>query len=204
MQVIVIDSCLACAEGLVSWVRTAGYSASLLQHNEETLFLITQISATEPIFVIGPTMPTHEMFALCHKLQVYDNNRTNAKSRLILISPDADDFTLQCDAAFVGAVACLPITINAETFLEAVTYVGKGCSLIPQDVMRQAFLPIGLTPAELDVLKIMAEGVTDAQIAYKLHKGHQTVRTQIKTIFEKLQVNTRTKAIYRARLRGLI
>lgn len=131
-------------------------------------------------------------------------NNALDRSKIVLISSHADDVTLQCDAAFVGVSACLPITVTDTVFLECVSQVHAGCSLMSQEVLAQAFLPIGLTPAERDVLKVLAEGKTDLQIADILHKGHQTVRSQVKTIFEKLQVNTRQQAVYRAKLRGLV
>lgn len=204
MRVIVIDPCRACAEGLAAWLRAADYAAILLQKVEEVQSLLTQQSAGEQLFVIGPTTPTHEAFALCHTLQSDGNDQAKARSKIIIISPDAEDFTLQCDAVYVGVSAWLPIHITSEAFIETVALVSKGSSLMAHEVLAQAFLPIGLTPIELDVLKVMAEGKTDTQIASILHKGHQTVRTQVKMIFEKLQVNTRQKAIHRAKLRGLV
>ncbi len=62
----------------------------------------------------------------------------------------------------------------------------------------------GLTPRELDVLGLLAEGLSNKQIAGALEIGDQTVKFHLSSIYAKLGVNSRAAAI-RAGLRsGLI
>jgi DNA-binding NarL/FixJ family response regulator len=56
-----------------------------------------------------------------------------------------------------------------------------------------------LTPRELDVLQLMTEGLTYAKIAQRLFVSVNTVRSHVKAIYGKLDVNNRTKAIESAR-----
>jgi len=60
-----------------------------------------------------------------------------------------------------------------------------------------------LTPHELEVLQLIAQGLTHNAIAEKLFLSPKTVRNQVFTIFNKLQVANRAEAIVRAREAGL-
>ena len=53
----------------------------------------------------------------------------------------------------------------------------------------------GLTPAEGEVLRLVARGFDNAAIATQLHKSEKTVRNQVSSIFDKLGVRTRAEAI---------
>ena len=55
----------------------------------------------------------------------------------------------------------------------------------------------GLTPAERDVLRLMAQGLDNLAIARQLDKSEKTVRNQVSSIFDKLGVRTRAEAIVR-------
>ena len=59
-----------------------------------------------------------------------------------------------------------------------------------------------LTPRELEVLGLIAQGLTNNAIAEKLVISPKTVRNQVSTIFSKLQVANRAEAIVRAREAG--
>jgi LuxR family maltose regulon positive regulatory protein len=56
-----------------------------------------------------------------------------------------------------------------------------------------------LTDRELDVLRLMAEGLKYEEIAGRLFISVNTVRSHVKVIYGKLQVKNRTQAIERAR-----
>lgn len=59
-----------------------------------------------------------------------------------------------------------------------------------------------LTPAEREVLRLLALGLDNRAIAAQLDKAEKTVRNQVSSIFEKLGVRTRAEAIVRVRDRG--
>lgn len=61
-----------------------------------------------------------------------------------------------------------------------------------------------LSERELDVLRLMAEGLTYAEITGRLYISLNTVRSHVKSVYGKLGVNNRTRAIDRARQAGLI
>jgi len=55
-----------------------------------------------------------------------------------------------------------------------------------------------LTPRELDVLRLLVKGYSYKMIAYELEIALETIRSHIKKIYEKLQVNSKSEAVARA------
>lgn len=66
---------------------------------------------------------------------------------------------------------------------------------IPQAKIKD---PNALTPRELDVLRLLVQGLSDAQIAEKLILSRRTVTTHLTTIYSKFGVNSRSAAIRHA------
>jgi DNA-binding NarL/FixJ family response regulator len=60
-----------------------------------------------------------------------------------------------------------------------------------------------LTPREVEILEHIAQGLDNAQIAAHLALSEKTVRNNITHIFDKLQVENRSRAIVVAREAGL-
>lgn len=61
-----------------------------------------------------------------------------------------------------------------------------------------------LSDRELDVLRLLARGSTTSQVATDLYISENTVKTHIRHIFEKLEVNNRAEAVAKATQLGLI
>ncbi|MBW8316477.1 MAG: response regulator transcription factor, partial [Hydrogenophaga sp.] len=59
-----------------------------------------------------------------------------------------------------------------------------------------------LTPAEREVLRLVAQGLDNLAIAQQLNKSEKTVRNQVSSIFDKLGVRTRAEAIVYVRDRA--
>ncbi len=65
-------------------------------------------------------------------------------------------------------------------------------------------LPDPLSQRELEVLRLLDSELTGPQIAQELYVTLNTLRTHTKRIFTKLDVNTRSSAVHRAREHGLL
>ena len=59
-----------------------------------------------------------------------------------------------------------------------------------------------LTPGELDVLRLVAQGADNKAISEQLYLSESTVANRLSTIYQKLQVNNRTQAALVALRRG--
>ncbi len=62
----------------------------------------------------------------------------------------------------------------------------------------------GLTPRELEVLKMIASGMPNKRIAFRLKISEKTVRNHISHIYEKLQIYDRSQAVLYAVRKGLV
>jgi len=105
---------------------------------------------------------------------------------------------------------------DPETMLRAIRAVAHGESLlgptIAQKVLRQfaalpgrqAPLADELTPRELEVLTLIAEGRSNKEIARELSISEKTVKNHINNIFSKLHVYDRTQAMLYAIRKGLV
>jgi NarL family two-component system response regulator LiaR len=104
---------------------------------------------------------------------------------------------------------------DPETMLRAIRAVAHGESLlgptIAQKVMRQFSgvpdkqtpLYDDLTPRELEVLKLIAQGLANKEIAEELTISEKTVKNHINNIFSKLHINDRSQAMLYAIRKGL-
>jgi DNA-binding NarL/FixJ family response regulator len=64
--------------------------------------------------------------------------------------------------------------------------------------------PEALTDRETDVLRLLAEGQANKEIARSLHIGEKTVKTHVSNILTKLGVQSRTQAALHAMRIGLV
>jgi signal transduction histidine kinase/DNA-binding NarL/FixJ family response regulator len=114
-----------------------------------------------------------------------------------------------------GARGFLLKDISAEDLARAVRVVNQGQSLLQPVVATRLVERIGrqartqpereqLTPRELDVLKLLAEGARNKEISAHLHISHGTVRFHVGNIFLKLGVSSRTEAVRIALKEGLV
>lgn len=74
----------------------------------------------------------------------------------------------------------------------------------PFDGNPQAQASLGISPRELEVLEQLAAGLSNKEIADKLHVSPHTVKTHVARLFEKLGARRRTEAILKARELGLL
>jgi NarL family two-component system response regulator LiaR len=69
---------------------------------------------------------------------------------------------------------------------------------------RQPALMDDLTPREMEVLKLIAGGMSNRDIAETLVLSEKTVKNHINNIFSKLQINDRSQAMLYAIRQGLV
>jgi len=134
---------------------------------------------------------------------------------LILTAYDDDPYVFALLEA--GADGYVLKTASADDLIEAVRTVYRGQSaLSPQvasKVVQQATgrRPAGaadqiepLTPREIDVLRLVARGMTNREAGRELGISHRTVQGHLASTYDKLHVNSRTEAVTEALKRGWI
>lgn len=100
------------------------------------------------------------------------------------------------------------VLIVALAFLALGVYVGVRVIAAPRPPPLpgnpEAQAGLGITPAELVVLKELAAGHSNKEIAQHLGISPNTVKTHVARLFEKLGAKRRTDAINRARELGIV
>jgi DNA-binding NarL/FixJ family response regulator len=115
------------------------------------------------------------------------------------------------DAAFeAGAAAYVFKTAHPDDLAAAIRQVFDhsiflaGCRAVPQPAAPAMDESVGLTRRELEILTLVAEGHSNAQLARMLWVTEQTVKFHLSNIYRKLDVSNRTEASRWAQLRGLL
>ncbi|MEJ1930984.1 response regulator transcription factor [Nostoc sp. NIES-2111] len=124
---------------------------------------------------------------------------------IILTTYDSDEDIDRCLRA--GAQAYLLKDIKPSELIAAIKDVHCGRVVIPPSVaskIAQRLTRVQLTTRELEVLRLISDGLTNKEIAQKLFIAESTVKLHSKTLFEKLQVTTRTEAMRVGLERGLV
>jgi DNA-binding NarL/FixJ family response regulator len=196
-EVLVVDPCRIYCRGFASLLIEAGYATTWIDRVES---LVGDASSLEQdILVIGHNLRSCDAFNLGRwALKQRD------ALRVVLVSMNAGDPLFQSDVVAAGFSACLTHQATEEDVFKTVAGVLTGGLLFPHDIIALAHEPLGLTAAELGVLKLMAEGQNNEAIAASLQVKTNTVKTHVKHIFEKLHVSNREDAIKRACFRELV
>lgn len=126
---------------------------------------------------------------------------------LILTNYDTDADIL--GAVEAGASGYLLKDAPPDELLVAVRAAAAGQSAlapaITSRLLQRVRAPsISLSARELEVLSLVAEGKSNAEVAASLFLGETTVKTHLVHIFEKLGVGSRTAAVNEARRAGLL
>lgn len=124
---------------------------------------------------------------------------------LVLTVHGGEDAVARCLAA--GALGYLLKTADTEEIVAAVRAVHAGRRRIAPalgEKLADRMAAPSLTDREMDVLRLMAEGLDNHAIADHLAIGVGTVKWYITSIFAKLDVTDRTQAVVTAVRRGLV
>jgi len=132
---------------------------------------------------------------------------------VILTMHELDDEVLAALSA--GADAYCVKSSDTSTVIDAVRIVAGGGAYFDPRIAHVVLRRLGapspqpnagspLTPRELDVLRLIADGVGNVEIAERLHIGLGTVKGHIRDILEKLSAADRTQAAVNAMRRGYL
>jgi DNA-binding NarL/FixJ family response regulator len=109
----------------------------------------------------------------------------------------------------LGVRAVLPREAALEQIVAALYAAAAGLIAVPVEtgssmIPASDFEVDNLTPRELEVLEMLAEGLSNKQIAAHLNISEHTAKFHVNSILNKLSAGTRTEAVMRALRRGLL
>ncbi|MEV6103808.1 response regulator transcription factor [Streptomyces sp. NPDC051940] len=132
-----------------------------------------------------------------------------ARTRVLILTTYDTDTDIE-RAVEAGAIGYLLKDATREQLADAIRSASRGETVLAPRVaqrlvarMRRPAEPV-LTRRELDVLRGVADGLSNAEIGQRLFIGEATVKTHLLRVFAKLDVSDRTRAVVVALERGLL
>jgi DNA-binding NarL/FixJ family response regulator len=145
-------------------------------------------------------------------------SRMSQPPRIVMLTTfDFDEYVY--DAIKAGASGFLLKESPPEKLAEAVRVVARGDALLHPSITRRLIADLArrptprtglppamseLTPRELDVLRLVARGRSNGEIAAELHLGEATIKTHLAHLLAKLRLRDRVQAVVMAYESGLV
>jgi len=210
VRVLLVDDHAIVRQGVRS-VLANHADIQVIGEADSAASLFAQVGALQPdVILLDIRMPGQNGIEITQRLK-----REHPKVKVIILSTyDEDEFLF--GALRAGAEGYLLKSASPEVLASAIRQVGRGERLLSPGlvgkVMREfqeltkdkARADSGLSDQELDVLRMIAAGATNKEIAEKVFWSEVTVKRKVQDILEKMGVANRAQAVAEAAKRGLL
>jgi DNA-binding NarL/FixJ family response regulator len=175
---------------------------------------VTEAARLRPdVAVLDVRMPKLDGLAATEAILAMPGNRTKV---LVLTTYDSDDYVFR--ALRAGASGFLLKNLPPEEMISALRVVARGDALIDPSVTSRLISRFAtsiqppvpppelarLTPREREVLALIANARSNAEIATELNVGEETVKTHVSRVLAKLGLRDRVHAVVYAYRHGLV
>lgn len=159
------------------------------------------------VLVLDMRMPDLSGVQVCRQL-----SQSTPDVRIVVLSSFADDEDV-FGALSAGAASYILKDVAPDALVAAIRGVASGQTVLDTTVAQRVLdgnKPVPapeadtLSPREREVLELMAQGLTNRQIAARLWISDPTVKTHVSHILAKLGMPDRTQAIVHAMSHGLV
>jgi DNA-binding CsgD family transcriptional regulator len=130
-----------------------------------------------------------------------------AEYRFVVVEHSVEIYGGLIAAVFAGVGVWLGLTITRKAVVRGEVIVVKevpAASGAPFAVNEDRRRELAITPRELEILGLLAQGLSAKEMAAALFVSENTVKTHTARLFDKLAVNRRIKAVEAGRRFGLI
>ncbi len=103
--------------------------------------------------------------------------------------------------AVLGIWLGLKLTATRQTIVVKEVPAAAGARFVPDDRKRE---DLGITRRELEILQLIAQGMSNREIAEKLYVSENTVKTHSSRVFDKIGARRRTQAVQLGKQLGLL
>jgi DNA-binding CsgD family transcriptional regulator len=118
------------------------------------------------------------------------------------------EHSIEIYGALIGAIFAvlgiwlgIKLTSTRQTIVVKEVPVPAGGSFVPDNKKRE---DLGITRREIEILELIAQGMSTREIAGKLYVSENTVKTHSSRVFDKLGAKRRTQAVQLGREFGLL
>jgi len=195
MRVILAEDATLLREGLARLLADEGHEVTASVGDADAL--LAAVAADPPDVVVADVRmpPTHTDEGLRAALAIRE--RWPQVGVLVLSQYVERQYAARLIGEESGGVGYLlkDRVMQVGEFLDALERVGRGGAAFDPEVVRRLLArttkadPLArLTPRERDVLGLMAEGLTNAAIAERLHVSQSAVEKHVNAIFDKLEL----------------
>lgn len=211
-RVVVVDDQTLVRQGIRTLLDIA--DVEVVGEADDGRTAVEVIAQTEPdVVLLDLRMPRYDGLWTLRRL------REQGTEVPVLVLTTFDDDALVLDALHAGARGYLLKDVTVEQLTRAVGTLAAGGTLISPSITYRLLRAIRsrpsttaeeppvvqeLTDREQDVLRLMAEGYSNRQIAGTLHVAEGTAKNHVSTILSKLGARDRTNAVLRALRDGLL
>jgi len=157
--------------------------------------------AVADVYVVDLRMPDGDGIHVIQQLM----KRDPSSKVLVLTTFDNEEDVFR--ALEAGARGYLLKDTTTEELVSALRQVHSGERYLPHSIatrLADRLVRPTLTPRELDVLRLVAKGRTNKELASAMFVSEETVKTHMKALFLKLGVHDRAEAVSVSLKRGII
>lgn len=177
--------------------------------------LTLTLSLEDDIDIVGEAIDGSEAIALCKQVQpdivLMDIRMPNIDGigatrliterfpniKIMMLTTFADKANIQ-QALTAGAAGYLLKTDETELMASKLRTLMSGSGVLDSNVLKQLIRPISpkieqLSTRERDITRLIAQGLTNKEIASQLFLSEGTIRNKVLIIMDKLDVNNRTQ-----------
>jgi len=208
VRVVVADDHPVFLDGLARIVSRAA-ELTLVATARDGRVALDQIRAERPdVALIDLELPDVDGFRVIETVR-----REALPTRVLVISASVDSAKVY-RAMETGAAGYVPKVAGDAAIRDAIVGVARGETQLVGELLDGLATEIrlrrdhapgpSLTPRELDVLRLAADGHPNAEIARQLLVSTATVKSHLQNVFEKLEAPDRAAAVARAIRRGLV
>lgn len=194
IRVVLVDDHAVVREGLRAFLQLQEDMAVVgeAENGEEAVAVV--VAAAPDVVLMDLVMPGGDGISAILRVRA-----ASPSTRVLVLSSYVDEAQVFA-AVQAGAAGYLLKDVRPEALADAIRQVKAGGSVLHPDaaarLMERAAAPPGaaFTPRELEVLRLMTEGLANKAIARRLQISEKTVKTHVSNVLAKLDVQDRTQA----------
>lgn len=205
LRLLIAEDHALVRDGLRAWLETQP-DFDLVGEAADGLEAIRAGLALQPdVALIDLLLPGADGVEVCRALAA-----GSPSTRLLVLTSSEEDAPV-IEAMRAGALGYLSKAMGAAELLEAVRQVAAGETVLSPRAQAALARPIRsgrsvpvLSTREQEVLTLLADGLSNADIGRRLGIGESTVKTHVSNVLAKLGVTDRTQAAVQAWRQGLV
>ena len=198
ISTVIADDHRLFAEGLERLLSASGnFKISAKFHNPKAL--LERINEVNPqLLILDIDMPDMSGIDVIKRVRV-----NNTAVKIVMLSMHEENVFLQ-EAASLGADGFLNKSAESSYIIESLKKICGGQKLFPKFTRPEFISESPLSDRETQVLKLLAKGKTNEDIADEISLSHLTIKTHRRNMMRKMNVNNVAELVSKAIERGYI